>query len=100
MVLKPSKTPGIKTSVQVQNLIARKKGTLWKLRIAVYGLDVARKEWYETISAWLISIGVIRSKTDPAFYHYGKNGRFVDMLMLHVDDPLQARSARFDQVIN
>ena len=113
----------------------RKKGTLWKLRVAVDGLGEAGKEWYtrfprkpvakykwspvtrfpgravakypernvarflkkpatkfprktaETISAWLISIGVIRSKTDP-------NGKLVGMLALYVDDVLHAGSAR------
>ena len=62
------------------------EGTLWKLREAVYGLGEAGKEWYETIPAWLISIGVIRSETDPAFFYYVKNGRLVGMLVLHVDD--------------
>ena len=39
------------------------EGTLWKLRVAVYGLGEAGKEWYETISAWLISIGVVRDRS-------------------------------------
>ena len=33
---------------------ARKRRTLWKLRITVYGRDEARKGWYETIYARLI----------------------------------------------
>ena len=45
------------------------EGTLWKLRVAVYGLGDAGKEWYETISAWSISIGIIRSETNPAFFY-------------------------------
>ena len=44
-----------------------------------------------------ISIATIRSESDPAFFHYGKNGRLVGMLALPVDDALYAGSARFDQ---
>ena len=93
--------PGKKAMVPRKQtaIFVRMKGTLWKLRLAIYGLGEAGKEWYETISAWLISIGVIRSETDPAFFYNGKNGRLVGMLALLVDDALHAGSARFDQVM-
>ena len=64
------------------------EGTLWKLRVSVYGLGEAGKEWYEIISTWLISTGMIRSETDPAFFYYVKTGRLAGMLALHVDDAL------------
>ena len=66
--------PGKKAMVPRKQtaIFVRKKGTLWKLSLAIYGLGEAGKEWYETISPWLISIGVIRSETDPAFSYNGK----------------------------
>ena len=98
-----SRKPGKRAMVPRKRAtnFARKKGTLWKFRVDGYGLSEAGKEWYETLSAWFISIGVIRSETDPAFFfYYGKNGRLVGMLALHVDDALYAGSSRFNQVIN
>ena len=73
------------------------EGTLWKLRVAIYALGEAGKEWYETISAWLISTGMIRLETGPAFFYYVKNGRLAGMLALHVDDALYGGSPRFYQ---
>ena len=58
----------------------RKKGNLWKLRVTVYNLGEAGKECYETISGWVISIGTIKSETDPASFYYMENGRLVHML--------------------
>ena len=45
------------------------RGTLWKLRVAVYGLGEAGKKWYEAIYTWLISTGMVRSDMDPAFFY-------------------------------
>ena len=44
------------------------EGTLWKLRVAVYGLGEAGKEWYETISDWLISNEMTKAETDQALF--------------------------------
>ena len=58
-----SRKPGKKEMVKRKRatIFARKKGTPWKLRVAVYRHSEARKEQYEIISAWLINIGVIRA---------------------------------------
>ena len=71
------------------------RGTLWKLRVAVYGLGEAGKEWYETIFIWLISTGMVRSDTDPAFFYYVKNGKLTGMLALHGDDALYGGNNEF-----
>ena len=73
------------------------EGTLWKLRVAVYGLGEAWRECYATISDWLIKIGMIKTETDPALFYYVKKGRPVGILALHVDDALYVGSAEFDK---
>ena len=57
----------------------------------------AGKEWYETISEWLINNGMTKAETDPALFYYVKNEKLVGILALHVDDSLYPGNTRFDK---
>ncbi|POW01693.1 hypothetical protein PSTT_12316 [Puccinia striiformis] len=54
-----------------------------KLKKALYGLKQAPKNWYETLVAWLESIGFEESSCDPCLYLCNDN---VSRVFFHVDD--------------
>lgn len=54
-----------------------------KLKKALYGLKQAPKNWYETLTSWLESVGFFESNCDPCLYLCDDN---VSRLFFHVDD--------------
>ncbi|KNZ51438.1 uncharacterized protein VP01_3954g1, partial [Puccinia sorghi] len=50
---------------------------------ALYGLKQAPKNWYETLTSWLHSVGFRESNSDPCLYLCNDN---VSMVFFHVDD--------------
>lgn len=54
-----------------------------KLKKSLYGLKQSPKNWYETLTAWLHSIGFSESNCDPCLYICDDK---VSMVFFHVDD--------------
>jgi hypothetical protein len=70
------------------NFYFSKGAVLWKLRKALYGLQRAPQLWFQTITAFLLSLGFRASAVDPCLFVQYDNGVLVTMLLLYVDDIL------------
>ncbi|PKU66222.1 Retrovirus-related Pol polyprotein from transposon TNT 1-94 [Dendrobium catenatum] len=57
------------------------------LRKSIYGLRQAPRQWYNTFSAYLATIGFRHSKSDPSLLTYRKGNVHI-MLLVYVDDIL------------
>ncbi len=61
--------------------------TVWKLRVAVYGLADGSREWYKTTRRHLLESGLLEVTTEPSlFYSVNEQGRLDGILAAHVDD--------------
>jgi hypothetical protein len=56
-----------------------------KLKRALYGLKQASREWYKTLSAYLIELGFTSSLMDPCILYRIINGKYT-LILLYVDD--------------
>ena len=74
----------------------RPKGKLWKLKVALYGLNDASLQFFLKCKEVLLSLGCIQSTFDPAmFVMHDTNGDLIGMIVLHVDDFLHAGNDYF-----
>ena len=76
------------------------KGRLWKLRNAVYGLNVASRNWFCGVREELFVLNCQQSSIDKALFRFYDGSKLVGLLLLHLDDFLYAGEQSFrDQVI-
>ena len=72
------------------------KGKLWKLKVALYGLNDASLQFFFKCREVLLSFGCIQSTFDPAmFIKHNESGDLIGMIVLHVDDFLHAGNEEF-----
>ena len=84
VVMKPPREAGIP------------KGKLWKLRVALYGLDDASLRFYQKVAATFKELDLQQSKLDPAlFYKLDKDGVLQGIVGTHVDDFLHCGNQEF-----
>ena len=69
------------------NEIFFKKGTVFKLKKAIYGLKQAGRLWHELVHKMLVSLGFQTLKTEPCFY-YSVLGNVLTFIIVYVDDIL------------
>lgn len=62
-----------------------KSGRVCRLRKSIYGLKQANREWYKTLSDFLLSVGFKRSEVDPCVYLKKST-----ILFVYVDDMIIA----------
>ena len=74
-------------------------GILWKLKKCVYGLNDAARVWYETGKDFLLELGCIQLKTDPAAFYWYHNGQLEGVFLMHVDDYLWGGSNNFVNLV-
>ena len=74
------------------------KGKLWRLKVALYGLDDVSLRFYQKVSATFKDLQLIQSKLDPAlFYKLDDNGDLMGVLGTHVDDFLHGGTKEFEE---
>jgi histone deacetylase 1/2 len=71
----------------------RKPGYVCKLDKALYGLKQAPRAWYSRLSAQLVRLGFVASKSDTSLFIYQKLGVTIYMLV-YVDDIIVASSSK------
>ena len=72
------------------------KGKLWKLKVAMYGLNDASLQIYFKCREDLLSLECSQSTFDSAmFIILNESGDLISMIVLHVDDFLHARCEDF-----
>ncbi|KAL5604828.1 hypothetical protein BROUX41_001834 [Berkeleyomyces rouxiae] len=59
------------------------KGHVLKLKKSLYGLKQAARDWYETLSQYLIALGFSCIETDPCQFRHQERGIYI---LLYVDD--------------
>ena len=59
---------------------------LWKLNKCVYGLNDAASVWYFTVRTFLLKLGCIQLKADPAGFYWYHEGELSGVFLMHVDD--------------
>ena len=78
-----------------------KPGTLWKLNVALYGLDDASLQFHFKCKEVFEKLGLKQSKLDPTlFYEHNEKGELIGMLGTHVDDFLKAGTDDWLEKIN
>lgn len=74
-------------------------GSLWKLKKCVYGLNDAARVWYLTGRNFLLELGCIQLKTDPAGFYWYYEGQLEGVFLMHVDDYLWGGSNNFVNLV-
>ncbi len=70
--------------------------TIWKLRVAVYGLADVSRNWYLTSKRLLAAVGIKECSIESSvFYSLDGYGELDGILVAHVDDFLYAGSPSF-----
>ena len=73
---------------------------LWKLNKCVYGLNDVARVWYFTVRTFLLKLGCIQLKADPAGFYWYHEGELSGVFLMHVDDFIWGGSEAFkDNVI-
>ncbi len=62
-----------------------KKG-FWRLNKALYGLKQSGRQWNETITKFLISIGFVQLSSEPCIFKKVRNGKISCIIGIYVDD--------------
>ena len=70
-----------------------------KIKKCIYGLGDASHKWYNSVKAYLLSIGLVMSKADadPALFYYHKDSNFTGMIAIHVDNFLWSGTTDFER---
>ena len=77
----------------------KKPGVIWKLLKPCYGLKDASRQWYNSSSKYLISLGMKQSKSDACLFYLHENDKLQGILLMHVDDILSAGTLHFENNI-
>ena len=72
----------------------KKPGIIWKLEKPAYGLADSSRNWYISLSQFLVSIRCERSQWDKALFHYRVNNKLCGLMLIHVDDFLMCGNSR------
>ena len=72
---------------------------LWKLNKCVYGLNDAARVWYFTVRTFLLKLGCVQLKVDPAGFYWYNEGMLSGVLLMHVDDFIWGGSEVFKNKI-
>ena len=75
------------------------RGTIWKLRKNIYGLNDASRAWYFTMKKFLISVGMRMCSVDSAVFYYIHDGKLEGVVCMHVDDIFWAGTTRFSEAV-
>lgn len=75
------------------------KGSIWKLRRCLYGLNDAARQFYESVVEVLVQSGCTQSQLDPALYYLQIDGKLVGMVASHIDDFLHCGEGIFDDIV-
>ena len=76
------------------------KDKLWLLICALYGLNDAAKQFFDSVFELLVNLGCQQSKLDPAlFIKRDSSGVLIGCIALHVDDFLHCGTSEFDIII-
>lgn len=75
------------------------KGTLWKLKKCVYGLNDAARSWYFTVRTFLVKLGCTQLKTDPASFYWYNDGELSGVFIMHVDDYFYGGTQAFENLV-
>ena len=59
---------------------------VWQLKKCIYGLRDPSCKWYNRVKTYLLSIGLVMSKADPALFYYHDNNNITGIIAIHVDD--------------
>ena len=72
------------------------KNKLWKLNIALYGLNDASLQFFVKSKKVLLGLGCKQSTMDPAlFYKNDKKGELIGLICAHVDDYIHCGTEEF-----
>ena len=71
------------------------KSCLWKLKVCVYGLGDASRQWYLTVADTLKALGMKPCKTDPALFKFFYNDELKGLISTHVDDFFYCGETKF-----
>lgn len=77
----------------------KKVGLVWQLDRPAYGLKDSSRNWYNSLSAFLKSIGFVKCKTDDALFYSRHNSNLIGIMLLHVDDFLICGNTYFKRQI-
>ena len=70
---------------------------IWRIKKCIYGLGDASRKWYNSVKAYLLSIGLVMSKADPALFYYHKDNNLIGMIAIHVDNFLWSGTTDFER---
>ena len=73
------------------------KGSLLRIKKAVYGLIDAPREWYTALQQTMDDSGFKRSQLDTCLYYAWEKGRLIGALAIHVDDILFTGTEQFQR---
>lgn len=77
------------------------KGKLWKLKVALYGLDDASLQFFFKCKEELLKLGCKQSTHDPAlFFKKNHTNELIGIIVLHVDDFLHAGNELFEETVS
>ena len=74
----------------------REAGKIWRLKKTLYGLVDAAKQFYNSVKEELLSLGMKRSKVDPALFFKINDGEVIGALITHIDDFMHCGNKLFD----
>ncbi|KAK4311282.1 hypothetical protein Pmani_017216 [Petrolisthes manimaculis] len=72
---------------------------LWKLNKCVYGLNDASRVWYFTVRTFLLKLGCVQLKADPAGFYWYNEGILSGVLLMHVDDFIWGGTRAFENKV-
>ena len=67
--------------------------------ICIYGLNDASRVRYDSIQAFLLSIDLHMSRSDPALFYFVHENHVCGFIALHVDDIIWARNSNFEEAV-
>ena len=67
----------------------------WQLKKCIYCTRDASRKWYNRVKTYLLSIGLVMSKADPALFYYHDNN-ITGIIAIHVDDFLWSGTNDFE----
>ena len=70
---------------------------IWRIKKCIYGLGDASRKWYNSVKAYLLSIGLVMSKADSALFYYYKDNNLIGMIAIHVDNFLWSGTTDFER---
>ena len=73
--------------------------SVWRLKRPLYGLCDAPRSWYDTMSAFLLSTGGIKSVIDDSLFMWFQESRLIGHLACHVDDMNYAGSDLWNEKV-